>query len=111
MRTLTTLALAASLLAFAVGCQNSGKVASPTAASDKVYDLRGTVVAVDAAKNTVTLDHEDIPGLMRAMKMSFTVEDHKILTDLKEGDKVEGKLKARADGTQVVTELRKRSGS
>ena len=81
MRTLPTLALAASLLAVAAGCQNSGKVASPTAAVDKVYDLRATVVAVDAAKNTVTLDHEDIPGLMRAMKMTFPVEDAKITSE------------------------------
>jgi Cu/Ag efflux protein CusF len=32
---------------------------------------RGVVVSVDAAKGEITLDHEDIPGLMRAMTMTF----------------------------------------
>ena len=58
------LLLAALLLA---GCQSgsdSGK--------DKVYDIKGKVVEVDAARKKVRLDHEDIPGLMRAMEMSFS---------------------------------------
>lgn len=97
------------LLGLLPGCQDAKKAAPAGAAgAEKLYDLRGTVVAVDVEKKTVTLDHEDIPGLMRAMKMSFPVADAKTLEGLKEGDKVEGKLRA-GDGGNVVTELRKRS--
>lgn len=106
MRTIT-LSCAALLITFMVGCQNTGKV-TPSS-TDKVYDLRGTIMSIDKEKNTVMLDHEDIPGLMRAMKMSFPIEDAKLLTDLKEGDKVQGKIKARADGKNVISDLRKRN--
>lgn len=102
-----TLFCAALLITFLVGCQNAGKV-TPSS-TDKVYDLRATIMSIDKEKNTVMLDHEDIPGLMRAMKMSFPVEDAKLLTDLKEGDKVQGKIKARADGKNIISDLRKRS--
>jgi protein SCO1/2 len=107
MRTITQLACTAFMITFVVGCQNAGKV-TPSS-TDKVYDLRGTIMSIDKEKNTVMLDHEDIPGLMRAMKMSFPVEDAKLLTDLKEGDKVQGKIKARADGKNIISDLQKRS--
>lgn len=106
MRTIT-LSCAVLLITFIGGCQNAGKV-TPSS-SDKVYDLRGTIMSIDKEKNMVMLDHEDIPGLMRAMKMSFPVEDAKLLTDLKEGDKVQGKIKARADGKNIISDLQKRS--
>lgn len=99
----------AALLFGLFGCQNAGKTTSGSA--DKFYDVVAVVVAIDSEKNTVTLDHEDIPGLMRAMKMSFAVEDAKILAGLKPGDKVEGKLKAKSDGKQMISELKKKSGS
>ena len=37
----------------------------------KDYEIKGKVVAVDPIKPAVTLDHEDIPGLMKAMKRAF----------------------------------------
>ncbi|MBL8823763.1 MAG: copper-binding protein [Planctomycetia bacterium] len=107
MRSITQLACTALLITFVVGCQNAGKV-TPSS-TDKVYDLRGTIMSIDKEKNMVMLDHEDIPGLMRAMKMSFPVEDAKLLTNLKEGDKVQGMIKARADGKNIISDLQKRS--
>ena len=41
----------------------------------KVYDIKGKIVAIRTDKEGVTLDHEDIPGLMKGMKMEFLVED------------------------------------
>lgn len=69
MRTITHVTCTALMITFVVGCQNAGK-ATPSS-TDKVYDLRATIMSIDKEKNTVMLDHEDIPGLMRAMKMSF----------------------------------------
>jgi protein SCO1/2 len=85
------------------GCQKTDK-------SDKEptdYPIKGKVVAVNAEKKTVKIDHEDIPGLMEAMTMNFTVEEVRLLKGLKPGDKVEGRLKTDS-GKYIITELEKR---
>jgi protein SCO1/2 len=74
---------------------------------DKLYDIKGKVTAVDSAKKEVTLDHEDIPGLMQAMEMPFSVADAKVLEGIKAGDAVQGRLKVES-GKYIITELKKR---
>src|SRR5262249_43611784 len=91
-----------------VGCKDSGGDKSKDAGG-KEYDVRGKVVAVNAAKPAVTLDHEDIPGLMRAMQMEFAVEDSKLLESIKAGDQVQGRLKKGESG-YVLTRLEKLAG-
>jgi protein SCO1/2 len=86
------------------GCQNASD--SPKD-KDKLYDVKGKVVAVDADNNKVTLDHEDIPGLMKAMEMKFPVADAKMFEGIKPGDEVYGKLKKQS-GSYLITELHKR---
>lgn len=83
-----------------------GKGDTPKA-QDKTYDITGAVVSIDQASKKVTLDHEDIPGLMKGMKMPFDVENAQILEGLKAGDKVHGKLKAQG-GRYTILELHKR---
>jgi protein SCO1/2 len=56
------------------------------------YELRGQVLAVDAARNEVTIKHEDIPGFMPAMTMPFTVRDQKLLEGRAPGDLVTATL-------------------
>lgn len=104
-----TLALSALLgtTALLVGCQGQSGSTSSAQGEAKLYDVRGTVVSLDREKKAVTLDHEDIPGLMKAMKMEFSVEDQKVLEGLNAGDQVTGKLKADS-GKYVVTSLSKR---
>ena len=76
-------------------------------ATDKEYDVKGKVVAVNPDKPSVTLDHEDIPGLMNAMTMEFDVADRKLLEGIKAGDQIQGRLKKQASGN-VITQLEKR---
>jgi Cu/Ag efflux protein CusF len=76
---------------------------------EKIYDLKGKIVAVDHDKRTVTVDHEEIPGLMRAMKMTFGVEDAKLLDGLAAGDAITGKLKAAGTKYNLV-EVHKTAG-
>lgn len=87
-----------------VGC--GGQSGSSAKEDVKLYDVKGTVVALDREKKVVTLDHEDIPGLMKAMKMEFDVADAKVLDGMAAGDRVAGKLKTDA-GKYVVTSLAK----
>jgi protein SCO1/2 len=73
---------------------------------EKIYDVKGKVVAVDAEKKEVTLDHEEIPGFMKAMKMPFAVENAKVLDGIKAGDQIHGRLKVK-DGKNTIIELMK----
>ncbi|MBX7165875.1 MAG: copper-binding protein [Pirellulales bacterium] len=71
------------------------------------YEIRGKITALDAAGPTVTIDHEDIPGLMQAMEMEFKASGSGVLAGLQVGDAVQGHLEAR-DGEQVIVDLQKR---
>jgi Cu/Ag efflux protein CusF len=84
-RSYVAVAIVFSLTLFA-GCGGDG--------AEKIYDLKGKVTAVDHDKRTITVDHEEIPGLMRAMKMTFGVDDPKLLEGLVAEDVITGKLKA-----------------
>jgi|SRR6266849_6272633 len=88
------------------GCKDGGSGASKSP-GEKQYEVRGKVVAVNATKPAVTLDHEDIPGLMKAMQMEFEAEDPKLLEGIKVGDRVQGQLKKSESG-YVITRLEKR---
>jgi protein SCO1/2 len=88
---------------FALGCRDGSDASK---AKEKFYDVKAKVVALDTEKRTVTLDHEDIPGLMKAMEMKFAVEDAKVLEGIKPGDQVRGRLKVKS-GEHVITELTK----
>jgi len=83
----------------------SGCGSNPPAPAEKSYAVKGKVVAVDRDKKQVTLDHEDIPGLMKAMKMPFAVESEQLLDGIHQGDDVHGRLKVAA-GKYVITELK-----
>src|SRR6266436_3703384 len=88
-------------LAFA-GC-GGGKETAP---AGKQYPIKGKVVAVDPSKPAVKLDHEEVPGLMKAMEMEYAVQDAKVLQGLKAGDTVQGQLKV-VSGQYVITDLQK----
>jgi len=87
-----------------IGC---GGETGKGSASEKDYAIKGKVVAVDPDKTEITLDHEDIPGLMKAMTMSFKVENPKLLSGLKAGDQVQGRVK-KGESDYVITQLEKR---
>ncbi len=99
------LAAAVALSAIVAGCQNQSGSGTP-ASGAKVYDVKGKIVSLDGGKKVVTLDHEDIPGFMKAMTMEFPVEDAKVLDGLKAGDAVQGKIKSEG-GSYAVTSLEK----
>jgi protein SCO1/2 len=99
-RFFTTLITSLVLLAIA-GCQGRS-----SESSGKRYPVTAKVVAVDASKGTVTLDHEDIPGLMRAMEMEFKAASPMVLSGVAPGDAVKGTLEVRG-GETVVSGLEK----
>jgi Cu/Ag efflux protein CusF len=98
VRALCALALAAALAfgaALALGaCSGSG---------DEGVG-RGTVLAVDAAAGLVTIDHGDIPGLMKGMTMTFEVADPALLSGVASGQQVEFRVR-HEEGRYVVQEI------
>lgn len=56
------------------------------------YELRGQVLAIDRAKNEITIKHDDIVGFMPAMTMPFRVKDGKLVEDRVPGDLVTATL-------------------
>ncbi len=86
--------------------QASPAPAYPAAPATQTHDIRGTVVSVDPDSGSVNLDHEEIPGVMAAMKMEYQVKDVGMLEGLKPGDRVSGRLQVR-DGEYLIVALEK----
>ncbi len=105
------LPLALLALALAAGCNRPAPApvpvgptpaGTPKPAETKDYPLKGVVAEVDRAQGIVEIEHEDIPGLMPAMTMPFTVTDKALLEDLQPGDEVEGTLRVESIGGRIV---------
>jgi Cu(I)/Ag(I) efflux system protein CusF len=87
------IAAAALVAVTLVGCGEATPEAEPTEAMAMEMEARsakgtGTVIAVDAAAGTVTIDHAPMPDVgWSAMTMTFNA-DPALLADVAEGDKV-----------------------
>lgn len=60
--------------------------------NEKRYPIKGKVIAVDKTEQTVTIEHEDIPGYMPGMTMPFKIKKAADLEVLKPGDQITGTL-------------------
>ena len=67
-------------------------VATACAPRPREYELRGVIVAVDPARQEVTIKHEDIPQFMPGMTMPFKVRDAALLQGRVRGDLVRATL-------------------
>ena len=56
------------------------------------YELRGQVLAVDRARQEITLKHEDIRGFMPGMTMAFKVRDASMLDGRSPGELIRATL-------------------
>jgi protein SCO1/2 len=66
------------------GCDRS-KTADSSA---RFYQVRGIVRAFSPDRSTVSIEHEDIPGVMPSMTMPFSVKDQKEIAGLKIDDAI-----------------------
>ena len=74
--------IAAAILVSAVAACSRGRA----------YELRGQVVAVDSARQELTVKHEDIRGFMPGMTMPFKVRDRTLLADRTPGELIRATL-------------------
>ena len=65
-------------------------------------EATGVVEALDPALAQVVIDHEDIPGVMPAMSMSFDVADPRLFALLAPGQRIAFTLEIRGRSLRVV---------
>jgi Cu/Ag efflux protein CusF len=73
--------------------ERTGATLAPTQAQQGepqgIFRGVGVVKAIDAATGALTLDHEDIKGLMPAMEMMYRVDPRSLSDGLRLGDKID----------------------
>ena len=70
--------------------------------SPEVYRVRGIVRSVDELRRMILLEHQDIPGLMPAMTMTFSVSSEVGLSGLSKGQEVEVGIINESEGFRIV---------
>jgi protein SCO1/2 len=73
-------------------------------ARERHFQLSGQVLAIDQARQEITIAHGDIAGFMPGMTMPFKVKDAKLLDGKTTGDLVTATLAVR-DTTAVLTAI------
>ncbi len=68
-----------------------------------VYQAHGEVQSVDAVQRQVVVAHEDIPGLMSAMTMSFDVPDPELLAQLAPGQHIDFELEVSDKSFRIIS--------
>ena len=99
MRSALRIALSLALLpALLTGCRKPTETSTTTTQTSgdlKTFPVRGKVVSVDAAKGSIVLDHEAIPGFMDAMTMPYDLKDKSVASELHPGDRITATLLVR----------------
>ena len=81
--------------------------AAPPASAAKEGQGRGLVIATNPATKTLTVAHNDIPGIMDAMTMDYQVQDAAMLAGLAKGDSITFTVKMPVPGEFSVTAIAK----
>ena len=80
-------------------------------AAAKSYSAMGSVDTVDAANNTISMNHEAIPALKwPAMTMEFGLADGNVAKGLLPGQAVHFSFEDRGNGEFVIVRLEKMDG-
>jgi Cu/Ag efflux protein CusF len=77
--------------------------ASLAAPAGPGFESRGRVTGVDAGRNTVTLEHAGIPGLLPAAQSEFPVAEVSLIRQIRTGDRVRFTLAAPHESHGLLT--------
>jgi protein SCO1 len=69
---------------------------------DRVFQVRGQILAVDAAEKTLRIAHEEIPNYMPAMAMPLSVKDWAVVKGIAAGDTVQFELRVTPDDSWIA---------
>ena len=90
----------------AVPTANAAPVPTASVPKNGDYTGKGKVTKIDVESRAVELDHQEIKGVMPAMKMEFFVIDPALLNGVAVGDSVDFTLRYK-DGQEIITTLAK----
>jgi len=65
-----------------------GEAVTPPNTHQKIFEVKGVVIAVKPREKSIEIKHEEIPGYMPAMTMPFDVRNTNELAGLQPGDSV-----------------------
>jgi protein SCO1 len=74
------------------------------AATERIYQLKGIVVASDATRGEVAIDGEAIPGFMDAMTMSYKLAQPGVASELHTGDHIVARLRV-SDTSSMIDQV------
>lgn len=74
---------------------------NPETASEE-FTGKGEVASIDKETASVTIEHEEIKGLMSAMTMTFSAKERDLLNDFEKGDAVEFTLEKTDEGLTLI---------
>jgi protein SCO1 len=74
----------------------------PAGVQTVTYQGAGVVRSINPKFPSVEIDHQEIKGLMPAMRMEFYVRDKSLLDGLKPGDRVEFTLENGVGGLKIT---------
>ncbi|MFL6228884.1 MAG: SCO family protein [Pyrinomonadaceae bacterium] len=83
-------------LAVALGCTSSRPRADA-----KRYELNGTIVSFNKDQQQVVISHKEIPGLMEAMTMPYTLREPSAYDVMKAGDAITATLVVEGDRSWI----------
>lgn len=104
-----------ALLLFCFACgkadtKPTNLTAQPSATTynpkDGDYTGKGKITKINNEIGSVEMDHEDIPGLMPAMRMEFYVSDKALLKGFMLDDRVDFTILYKG-GTETITKIEK----
>lgn len=72
----------------------------------QIYTVNGTVTSVPPGGKFIMINHENIPGFMRAMEMPFYLENKELASSIKPDDYVTFTFKVES-GKMIITEIKK----
>jgi len=76
-------------------------VSACTKSDERTFTLQGQVLALEPARKTLTVKHEEIKGFMPAMTMPYEVRDAKLLDGLAPGDLINATLVVVSNGAYL----------
>lgn len=79
------------------------------AAAGGLVDVEGIVIVKLAERGQLLIEHDDIPGMMKAMTMAFTLADPKLADSVEVGERIRFTLR-KADNVIVAIEKAKTEG-
>jgi protein SCO1/2 len=117
LRNLIAVSAVAVMASLALSCQRNGVPVPPPKATsavvaknyEQIFQVKGVIKELQPEKKKVTITHEEIPGYMEAMTMSFDVKDAQELNGLQPGDSVAFRMTV-TDDEGWIDQLKKVDG-